>query len=374
MKRQAVTLDALADRPNLALAAWKAAQGKRHRPAVARFMADLDTQLAGLGCRIRASQVPSGAASRFTIHDPKRREISAACFEDRVLHHAILNLTEARFERALVDSVYACRSGLGVHAAVAAVQRGLQRHAWVVQVDVKGYFASIDHGLLLAQLARRFKGADFLALLERVVRGMGPGGPRQDRMHRMDAAADPAVPPGKGLPIGALTSQHFANGFLDPADRWLLAQPGVQAHVRYMDDIVWFCADRASAQATLAGLRRLLADDLLLQLKSRVVLRPCAEGLLFCGFRIRPGVVLAGRRKLKRLRQAAGRLQASAARADVTDRQRQRALDVAVAATLPAETRRLRERLWGGRPHEPRRYVDGRTGSREGWQPDGTRG
>ncbi len=354
MKRQRVTLDAIADRANLALAAFKAAQGKRQRPVVRRFMAELDTHLAVLARRIRSGDVPLGAASRFMIHDPKRREISAACFEDRVLHHAILNLTEARFEQGLVDSVYACRTGRGVHAAVGAVQQGLQRHAWVVQVDVQGYFASIDHGRLLAQLARRFKGDGFLALLERIVRGPVAESAQDPALDPVPDLEDPANrhAPSRGLPIGALTSQHFANGYLDAADRWLLNQPGVCGHVRYMDDIVWFCGDRAVAQRTLGGLRRLLAEELGLQLKSRIVLRPCTQGLLFCGYRVRPGVVLAGPRKLKRLRQAARRLAGSQTSKNsmtlprVTDAERQRAADVAVAATRPAQTLHFRQRLW----------------------------
>jgi RNA-directed DNA polymerase len=340
VKRQAVTLNDLAARENLVLATYKAAAGKRHTRSVAAFLTHLDARLESLARHILQGQAPSGGTRQFVIHDPKRRTISAASFDDRVLHHAILSLTEARFERALVSSVYACRLGKGVHAAVAAVQRGLQRNAWVVQVDVDGYFPSIDHAVLKAQLARRFKGNQFLALLNRII----------------DCGS---VMPGRGLPrcglpIGALTSQHFANGYLNSADRLLLAYPGVKAHVRYMDDMVWFCSSRTAADASLEALREHLGTELKLRLKHSVVLRPCSEGLRFCGFRIRAGVVLPSARKLMRYRAAVQRLRA-AEQGGMAPAQLQRAHDGNAAGLLPAQSLHFRRRLWWGATHPPLR-------------------
>lgn len=326
MKRLAIALPALAERSNLALAARKAALGKTRRPAVAAFLADADARLAALAHSILAGTAPRGDARQFVIHDPKRRTITAACFDDRVLHHAILNLAEPRFEQALTDAAFACRPGRGVHAAVERVQRTLQRNAWVVQVDVDGYFPSIHHAVLQAQLARCFKGDGVLALLGRII-------------------AAGAVAPGRGLPIGALTSQHFANGYLGSADRLLQAHPGVQGVVRYMDDIVWGCASRAAADASLAALRAHLGQHLHLRLKHGVVLRPAAQGLQFCGFRIRPGVVLPGPRKLQRYKAAVRRLRV-AAHAGTDAALLQRAHDAALSALLPAQSSGLRQRLW----------------------------
>ncbi len=113
MQRQAISLEARADRQNLDRATWKAARGKSRRPAVARLLGDLDARLEQLAGDNLAERAPLGRASRFTILDPKRRTIHAACFSDRVLQHAILNLAEPRFERMLVDGCYACRPGQG---------------------------------------------------------------------------------------------------------------------------------------------------------------------------------------------------------------------------------------------------------------------
>lgn len=330
MRRQAITLEALADRNNLALATWKAARGKSGRPAVARFLADLERNIAQLAEGILAERVPLGRASRFTIHDPKRRIIHAACFADRVLHHAILNLAETRFERMLVDGSYACRPGKGVHAAVLAVQRALRVWPCFVQVDVDAYFPSIRHELLFDLLARRFKGAAFLRLLQRILESGATGGP------------------GLGLPIGALTSQHFANAFLDSSDRLLLAHPGCGGLVRYMDDIFWACDSRQAARLSLAALAAHLEGQRGLRLKPRVRIARTVEGTQFCGFRVRQGVVLPSRRKLTRYRAAMTRIERAAASGLADERELQRAAELALATVAGCETRGFRQRLHGG--------------------------
>ena len=329
MKRLLITLPQLADRDNLLLATWKAARGRQQRPVVARFLATLDRRLDRLAASILDQTAPQGRMRRFTIFDPKQREITAACFADRVLHHALLNLAEPRFEAALVPSSFACRPGLGVHAAVAAVQRQLQRWPWWVQVDVAGYFPSIDHGLLTAMLARRFKGAEHLALWQRIIASGVPGGEGVS----------------VGLPIGALTSQHLANAYLDAADRFLLARPEVGGHVRYMDDIVWWCRSRAEAEQTLALLHEFLWQARRLRLKPSARVGESRHGLRFCGFELRQGAVWPGPRKRQRFAQGAERLAAAAA-AHSPDVDWQRAHDALHATLAHTHSRGLRQRVW----------------------------
>ena len=331
MKRLAIGLEQLAERSNLELACWKAARGKTARPAVARFLAEREGRLAALAASILDGSAPQGRASRFVIHDPKRRVIHAACFADRVLHHAIFNLAEARFETMLVDSSYACRPGKGVHAAVAAVQRGLRAWPWFVQVDVDAYFPSIRHDLLLELLARRFKGAGFLALLARIVEGCATNGV------------------GRGLPIGALTSQHFTNAFLDAADRLILAHPGTGGHVRYMDDIFWGCASRAVAEDSLAALVDHLQVARGLRLKSSLRVARSGEGLRYCGFRVRRGVVLAGPRKMTRFRAALARIESLRCTGVASEAECQRAWDASLATLVGCTSYRFRQSVLAAR-------------------------
>lgn len=321
MKTQRVALESLAERANLTLATWKAARGKTHRPDVARFTADLDANLDRLARDILEGRAPLGRDRRFSIRDPKPRTITAPCFPDRVLHHAILNRTEARFERTLVDSSFACRPGKGVHTAVAAVQRMLRRseHPWIVRVDIDGYFPSIDHARLRAIIARRFRGAGFLALVDRIL------------------AAGSRTTPGRGLPIGSLTSQHFANLFLDRADRFLLETLGVGAHVRYMDDIAWSCPSAHAARRSLAVFEAFVREALDLTVKAGAHIGPARRGLVYCGFRVRPGVVLPSPRKLRRYR-ARRRQLARAERLGLASEDELRRASDALLATLDGTT------------------------------------
>lgn len=326
MLRQRIDLQDIAARDNLALAVSKAVKGKRQRPDIARFLDALDPSLAALGRDILEGRVPRGDVRRFIIHDPKRRIITAPGFADRVLHHAILNLAEARFEKMLVDSCYACRPGKGVHAAALAVQSNLRRWPWLVKVDVDAYFPTIDHRLLRELLAGRFKGQEFLDLLGRI----------------LDAGA---VAEGIGLPIGALTSQHFANAYLDLADRYLLEQDRVMAHVRYMDDIVWWTASREAAIASLADFRVFLRDRRRLQLKPGVLIGPSRRGLTYCGFRIKPGIILATSRKLTRYRAGVKRNMRAMQSGRATPSQIQRAHDGLLATLAGTQTLNFRRRL-----------------------------
>lgn len=284
MKRCRIQLADIAAFDNLMLAAWKAACGKRHRPDVIFFTSQLDQHLNQLAQAILQGSVPYGHYREFYIHDPKKRLIHAACFEDRVLHHAIMNLAEPVFQRTLVPSTYACRPGMGIHRAITQVQTNLRRYLWYVKVDIAGYFPNIDHNILFSLLQRRFKGDEFMHLLWRII----------DSYH---AQCD------KGLPIGSLTSQYFANYYLDGADRFLLEHPKIQAHVRYMDDILFWCTGKQDARQLLAALRDYLYSRRQLQIKPDTQINRSVCGVTYCGYRVLPGIILLTQRKRQRYRQ-----------------------------------------------------------------------
>jgi RNA-directed DNA polymerase len=351
MKRQAITLLQIACRENLLLAAYKAAHGKQQRPAVAQFFARLDDNLNLLAKSILDGCAPQGLSHSFAILDPKPRIITAACFADRVLHHAIMNIAAVRFETMLVPSTFACRPNKGVHCAVVAVQQGLQRYAWVAQVDVAGYFPSIEHGTLKNLLAQRFKGPEFLALLGRII---DCGNFVTDPLEAPDFKASSGNSlvdeerNCRGLPIGALTSQYFANAYLDGADRFLLNHPQVCAHVRYMDDMLWCCNTREAAVETVGALAAFLSQTLGLRLKPNFHIGRSTAGVRYCGFRVRQGVVLASARKLTRYRRHTQKI-AVAQECGYASSDVQRASDCAHAALARTQTQRFRQTLWQAR-------------------------
>ena len=325
MRRQRIELAEIAEWNNLQLAVWKAAKGKRDRPDVLSYLADSDFHIRQLQQDILTERVPYGLYRSFLIHDPKLRRIHAACFADRVLHHAILNRAEPVFERTLVDSTYACRPGKGVHLAVRQVQNNLRRFPWFVQVDVAGYFPSIDHEWLFNLLARRFKGKPFLSLLKRIIDSY-------------------ATSPGKGLPIGSLTSQHFANLYLDSADRFLLTHPEVCAHVRYMDDILWWCREKAQARSVLRQFKAFMETICRLQLKPNVRINRSAQGMTYCGFRILPGMLRLTLRKRRRYRLLRQHYESAWDSGMISSRKLQAGYDAVLAATLPAQSMSWRQR------------------------------
>ena len=158
-----------------------------------------------------------GNYHQFTIHDPKERLITAPCFRERVLHHAIFNLCEPILERHLIADTFACRVGKGWLVALERAQRFAGRHRFFLKLDIRKYFDSIAHAILLARLGRLFKDRRLLHLFERIIESY-------------------STPPGRGVPIGSLTSQHFGNFYLASLDRWVKERLRVRGYVRYMDD------------------------------------------------------------------------------------------------------------------------------------------
>lgn len=284
MRRIRIDLGEIAAIPNLAEATARAARGKRERPVVRAFLDRLEENLTALAHDILSGRAPRGEYRCFRIRDPKPRLIHAACFQDRVLHHAVMLQAGPVLERAMTATSYACRPGKGTLAAVQVTQSALQRFPWYVKVDVSGYFEHIDHRRLLGLLNRHFKGAGFMALLWRILTSY-------------EAAS------GKGLPIGSLTSQYFANDYLNGLDRLLLEQLGVRAEVRYMDDVVWWCDSRKQAHETLAAVKDWLIRERLLQLKEPSQINRSCHGVSFCGYRVLRGALLLSRRRRRRYQE-----------------------------------------------------------------------
>lgn len=154
---------------NLLLAFQRAARGKRGRPEVAAFEHRLEDNLIGLRHELRERRYQPGCYSSFYIHDPKKRLISAAPFRDRVIHHALCNLIEPLFERGFVADSYANRIGKGTHRALDRAQQYARRFRYVLQLDVRQFFPSIDHRILRGILARKLQDSGVLWLIDRIL-------------------------------------------------------------------------------------------------------------------------------------------------------------------------------------------------------------
>jgi len=260
---------------NLRAAMERAAQGKAGRPGVQRFLADTDRELSTLAQGIRDGSYEPAGYEQFRVMDPKPRRISCAPFRDRVVHHAVCGIIGPVIERRFVPDTFACREGKGTHRAVLRAQQFARRHRYFCKLDIARFFDSVDHGVLIELLRRLFRERALLELLERLVRHPFPG-----------------QAPGKGLPIGNLTSQWFANLYLDGADHLMRDQRAVPGFIRYMDDMLLFADTKAALWAHCDALTEWLLQERSLSIKrDALVLAPCSEGIPFLGTRVYPGMV-----------------------------------------------------------------------------------
>ncbi len=206
---------------NLRLAHQKAARGKRSKSPAATFEYNLADNLLALQEELAGKSYQPGPYNSFYIHDPKRRLISAAPFRDRVTHHALCNIIEPIFERGFIFDSYANRVGKGNHRALDRVQAFARRFGYVLQFDVEQFFPAVDHQILGAVLARKIDDPDVLWLIDRIL-GSGIGVLAEEYRMRYFSGDDLfAVDRPRGLPIGNLTSQFWANCFLDPFDHFV---------------------------------------------------------------------------------------------------------------------------------------------------------
>ena len=317
-KRAKLNPDDIADWRNLVAAAFRAAQGKRAQPEVARFLADLDANLATLRKQILSGTISVGESTTFHILDPKPRVIHAPSFRERVLHHAIMAHVGPILDRALIEDTFACRVGKGTLAAVQRCQEHVRRFGWYAKLDIRGYFASIDHTVLKAQLARRLQSRRLLHLLDRII----------DSHNNV---------PGKGLPIGALTSQFFANSYLDACDRFLLESRRVSGMIRYMDDFLFWDRSRERVTQIVQEVRAFVADYLHLIVKDSVQINRSVRGVTVCGYRVYPGTIRLGPSRRRRYTAVKRRWEKRYCLGEIDAGELQRGVDAAIAITIHAD-------------------------------------
>jgi hypothetical protein len=290
---------------NLYKAYRQARKGKRSWPPAATFEYDQETNLLELQQELAQKSYVPGAYHSFYIHEPKRRLISAAPFRDRVVHHALCNIIEPIFERSFIFDSYANRKGKGTHRALDRAQQYARRFKYVLQCDLQQFFPSIDHAILRNILARKIADDETLWLIDQIlVSGVGV----------LEEAYDMQWFPGddllaaqrpRGLPIGNLTSQFWANCHLNPLDHFVKRELRCAGYVRYVDDLLLFGDGKATLWAWHEALASRLAD-LRLTMHPGAHPRPVGEGIPFLGFvlfpthrRLKRRKVVYARRRLK---------------------------------------------------------------------------
>ena len=306
---------------NLHRAFRKAAKGKRGKRDVAAFEMELEPNLFRLQEELLAQTYRPGPYTHFPIFDPKPRIISAAPFRDRVVHHALCRIIEPIFEARFTRDSYACRKGKGTHRAIDRCQEFARQYRYVLQCDLIHFFPCIDHAILRSTLARTIADAQTMWLVDLIIDS------GQDIPNRYPPSYFPgddlwaALRP-VGLPIGNLTSQFWANCYLNPLDQFIKRELKCKASERYVDDF-------------LAELRIRLHDR-----ESTVY--PVTNGIPFLGFRIYPD-----KRRLKRRNGVAfarrfRKLRAQVAAGEITQEQLYQSVQSWMAHAAHGDTYRLR--------------------------------
>jgi RNA-directed DNA polymerase len=301
MKRYGNLWDRLVSWDNLLLAARKARRGKRDRAAVQRFEFDLEANLLAIHREFVSGTYRPGGFTTHWITRPKPRLISAAPYRDRVVHHALMNVLEPILERHSHPHSYACRKGKGTHAAADRLQVLLGRYRYFVQFDIRKYFPSIDHGILKGLFRRLVKDRRVLWLMDMIVDNSN----EQEPIAEYFPADDLFTPHERrrGLPIGNLTSQWFANWYLTPLDHFVTSRLGLGGYVRYCDDFILCHDDRRVLAAAADEVRRFLAGLRLRIHERKLSIRPTRAGTAFVGYRLWAGHRLVRKANVREFRQ-----------------------------------------------------------------------
>jgi len=268
--------DQLCHYDNLYWAYWKVRKGKTQRKYVLDFEEKLQENLLRLQHELQTQVYRPLPLQTFILRDPKTRKINKSDFRDRVVHHALCNIIEPIFEKKFIYDSYANRLGKGTLKAVERfdyfkqkVSQNNTQTCFVLKADIQHYFETVDHTILLSILRKHIKDTKVMQLIEVIVEN-----------HY-------ACTPGKGMPLGNLTSQFFANVYLNELDQFVKHTLKAQCYIRYVDDFILLSDTRTVLELYQQRIQFFLQQRLSLNLhpdKSRII--TLEQGVHFLGFRI----------------------------------------------------------------------------------------
>ena len=257
------------------LLAWREfKRGKSKKKDVQIFEMHLMDNLIALHHDLKSGEYMHGAYEHFVISDPKRRDIHKASVRDRVLHHAIYRKLYTFFDKAFIADSYSCRNNKGTHKAInryevfaRKVSKNYSKQAYVLKCDIRKFFASIDHGILINILDDYIVDQEVVRLLDRIIKSFY------------------STESGKGLPLGNLTSQLFVNIYINVFDQYIKHILKVKYYVRYADDFVIFVESKVKAECLRQKCEAFLTDKLALTIHpDKVFIQTVYAGLDFLGW------------------------------------------------------------------------------------------
>lgn len=259
-------IEQIADIDNLRDAYAKTSKGKRFTFGYLEFKEYAELNLLTMQQEILDGTWRQGEFNYFTVYEPKLRLISALSFKDRLAQHALCNIIDQIFNKTLLPNTFACRKNMGTHAGVKYVQATLRSTGakYFLKTDYSKFFPSIDRDILYKLIEKKISCKKTLALLEEML-------PRNE----------------KGIPIGSLISQLFANVYGGMIDRFILNELKVKHFARYMDDIVILSSNPYELRGHFEEIQRFSNERMKLKI-SKWQVSPVSRGINFLGYRIWP--------------------------------------------------------------------------------------
>jgi len=274
---------------------------------VLEFNYNLEAELLQLQHQLQTRTYQPGGYRTFQIREPKLRLVSAAPYRDRVVHHALCAIAMPIFDRTFIHDTYANRTGKGTHRALHRFIEFTRSSKYVLQCDIRKYFPSIDRTILKTLLRRKIKCPSTLWLLDLIIDNSNAQEQVIDYFPDDDLLAPLERP--KGLPIGNLTSQSFANIYLNGFDWFVKDRLKVKKYLRYVDDFAMFSDDRAFLLEVRQSIESYLATLRLKLHPLKTQLSPTRVGANFVGFRVLSDRIRVRSENLHRARRRLRQLQ-----------------------------------------------------------------
>lgn len=293
---------------NLLAAYHNAALGRRYRHDVMKFTENLEENLIDIQNDLIWHKYKVGEYHEFFVHDPKKRLIMSLPFRDRIVQWAIYRVLNPIFDRRYINTSYGCRVGGGAHKAIKQLQRYIRATdapAYVLKLDMSKYFYRVNHDILFGILKRIFKDKDVLWLMHTIIYGDHLFGIQiDDHNYEKDRV------PGVGMAIGNLSSQMFANLYLNELDQYAKHKLRVKYYIRYMDDIAIVGDDKHVLWQYEKAIDEYVTTALALKLNNKTAVTTETQGIDYCGYRVfrdhillRKKTALRMKRKLKSIRR-----------------------------------------------------------------------
>lgn len=259
----------------------RARKSRRFKSCILLFEKNLEHNLGVITYELSNGRYVHGAYTEFVVHDSKKRIIRAALFKDRIVHHVLCARIEKEFEKRFIYDSYVCRVGKGTHCAVRRLRKFLYscsshctQPTYVLKIDISKYFKSIDHEILLSLISRVITNPVLLDIIRIII----------------DSSYDGVINGRKkGIPIGNLTSQLFANIYLNELDHFVKEKLHCVYYIRYMDDIIVCSSYKEDLRLLYTSMYLFISDTLLLSIHPhKVFIAPYTFGVPFLGYVLFP--------------------------------------------------------------------------------------